>query len=90
MRKYVPGLTIFGACVLVGIICALAILAAGSIARQLDPLADESHLLRFMVAIIGVAVATGAAFPIFSRGVPRIASLLKRVTDLDLTSPRQS
>ena len=31
-----------------------------------------------MVAIIGVAVAVGSAFPVFGRGVPWVAARLER------------
>ena len=79
MRTFVPGLVILGAFVLVNIIGAVAFLAAGSFARHLDPSANESHLSAFMVAIIGVAVATGSAFPIFGRGVPWIAARIERL-----------
>lgn len=78
MRTYVPGLVVLGAFALVNIIGAIAFLAAGSLARHLDPAADESHLSAFMVAIIGVAVAIGSAFPIFGRGVPWATARIER------------
>jgi hypothetical protein len=62
--------------VLVNIAGALAFFAAGKIALYLDPAANESHLSAFMVAIIGVLAAVGAAFPIFGRGLPWAAARL--------------
>jgi hypothetical protein len=79
MRKFVPGLVILGAFGLVSIIGVVAFLAAEKIALHLDPLANESHLAGFMIAVIGVAVAVGSAFPIFSRGVPWAAARLEQV-----------
>ena len=78
MRTFKAGLVVLGAFVLVNIIGAVAFLAAGKLALHLDPSADESHLSGFMVAITGVAVAVGSAFPIFSRGVPWMAARLER------------
>jgi hypothetical protein len=79
MPKLVPGLVVLGAFALVNGIGAVAFLAAGKLALHLDPAANESHLLSFMVAIAGVAAAVGAAFPIFGRGVPWVAARLERV-----------
>ena len=62
-------LVLVGAAVLAGIAGAIVFFAAGKIALALDPAASESHLSAFMVAIIGVAAAVGAALAIFSRGV---------------------
>ena len=78
MRTFLACLVLFGAFVLVGIIGALGFLAAGKLALQLDPSASESHLSGFIVAIFGVAVAVGSAFPIFGRGVPWVAAHLER------------
>ena len=74
-----PGLVVLGAFVLVNIIGAVAFLVAGKLALHLDPLANESHFSGFIVAIIGVAVAVGSAFPIFGRGVPWVAARLEQV-----------
>jgi hypothetical protein len=79
MRTFKAGLVVLGALVLVNIIGALAFLAAGKLALHLDPSANESHFSGFIVAIIGVAVAVGSAFPILSRGVPWMAARLERV-----------
>jgi hypothetical protein len=79
MRRFVPGLVVLGAFVLVSIAGAVAFLAAGKLALYLDPSANESHFSSFIVAIIGVAAAVGSAFPIFGRGVPQVAAHLERV-----------
>jgi hypothetical protein len=79
MRTFVSGLVVLGAFVLINIIGAVAFLAAGKLALYLDPTANESHFSGFIVAIIGVAVAVGSAFPIFGRGVPRVTARLERV-----------
>jgi hypothetical protein len=79
MRTFVAGLVVLGAFGLVNIIGAVAFLAAGALALHLDPSANESHLSGFMIAITGVAVAVGSAFPIFGRGVPWVAARLERV-----------
>jgi hypothetical protein len=76
MRTFV---VVLGAFVLVNIVGAAAFLAAGKLALHLDPSANESHLSSFIVAITGVAVAVGSAFPIFGRGVPWVAARLERV-----------
>jgi hypothetical protein len=78
MRRFVPGLVVLGAFLLVNIIGAIAFLAAGKLALHLDPSANESHLSSFIVAITGVTVAVGSAFPIFGRGVPWVATRLAR------------
>jgi hypothetical protein len=78
MLKYMPKLVVLGAFALVNVIGAVAFLAAGKLALHLDPAANESHLLSFMVAIAGVAAAVGSAFPIFGRGVPWAAARLER------------
>jgi hypothetical protein len=89
MRTYVPRLVVLGAFVLVTIAGAVAFLAAGGIARHFDPAADESHLSAFMVAIIGVAVAVGSAFPIFARGVPWATARLLGARDGAVLEPAQ-
>jgi hypothetical protein len=89
VRTYVPGLVVLGAFVLVSIIGALAFLATGSLARHFDPAADESHLTAFMVAIIGLAVAVGSAFPIFGRGVPWAIARLLGARDGAVLEPAQ-
>jgi hypothetical protein len=76
MRTFV---VVLGAFVLVNIVGAVAFLAAGKLALHLDPSANESHFSSFIVAITGVAVAVGSAFPIFGRGVPWVAARLERV-----------
>jgi len=63
MPKFVAGLVVFGAFVLVNIVGALAFLVAGKLALHLDPAANESHFSGFIVAITGVAVASGPRFP---------------------------
>ena len=78
MRTYVPRLVILGAFGLVAIVGTVAFLAAGKLAVLFDPAAKESHLLAFMIAIIGVAVAVASAFPIFSRGMPWAIARLER------------
>ncbi len=78
MRTFVACLVVLGAFVLVSIIGAVAFLAAGKLALHLDPSANESHFSGFIVAIIGVAVAVGSAFPVFGRGVPWVAAHLER------------
>lgn len=79
MRTFVTGLVVLGAFGLVNIIGVVAFLAAGKLALYLDPTANESHLSGFIIAITGVAVAVGSAFPIFGRGVPWVAARLERV-----------
>jgi len=79
MPALVTSLAILAALVLVSIIGAVALLAAGQISLVLDPAANESHISGFIVAIIGVAVAVGSAFPVFMRGVPWLAAHLQRV-----------
>ena len=79
MPTLVTSLAVLAALALVNIIGALAFLAAGKIALVLDPSASESHLSGFMVAIIGVTVAVGSAFPVFMRGVPWLAAQLQRL-----------
>lgn len=74
MRTFVAGLVVLGAFGLVNMIGAVAFLAAGKLALHLDPSANESHLSGFMIALTGVAVAVASAFPIFGRGVPRVAA----------------
>jgi hypothetical protein len=76
MRTFV---VVLGAFVLVNIVGAAAFLAAGKLALHLDPSANESHLSSFIVAITGVAVAVGSAFPIFGRGVPWVSAHLERI-----------
>ncbi len=66
-----------GGFALVSIIGAAAFFAAGKLALYFDPAANDTHLSAFMVAIIGLAVAVGSAFPIFGRGVPWVASRLE-------------
>jgi hypothetical protein len=78
MRKYMPNLVVLGSVGLAAIIGTVAFLAARKLAVFLDPAANESHLLSFMIAIIGVAVAVAAAFPIFSRGMPWAIARLER------------
>jgi hypothetical protein len=78
MRKFVPNLVVLGALVLVTIIGSVAFVAAGKLAVLLDPSAKESHLSGFMIAITGVAVAVGSAFPIFGRGMPWLTARLER------------
>lgn len=78
MRALVPGLIVVGAFVLASVTGALAFLAAGKLALHLDPSASESHFSSFIVAITGVAVAVGSAFPIFGRGVPWVAARVER------------
>lgn len=79
MRKFVPSLVVLGAFGLVSVVGAIAFLAAGQLARLLDPAASESHLLGFMIAVTGVAAAVGSAFPIFGRGMPWLTARLERV-----------
>jgi hypothetical protein len=79
MRKYLPNLVLFGALLLIAIIGALAFLTASKLAVLLDPAAKDSHLARFMVAIIGVAVAVASAFPIFSRALPWFTARLDQL-----------
>ena len=78
MRKFVPNLVVLGSVGLATIIGTVAFLAARKLALLLDPAANESHLLSFMIAIIGVAVAVASAFPIFSRGMPWAIARLER------------
>jgi len=78
MRTFVTRTAMAGGFALVNIIGAAAFFAAGKVALYIDPAANGSHLSAFMVAIIGVAVAVGSAFPIFGRGVPWAASRLER------------
>jgi hypothetical protein len=78
MRKYVPNLVVLGSVGVAAIIGTLAFLAARKLALLLDPAASESHLLSFMIAIIGVAVAVASAFPIFTRGMPWAIARLER------------
>lgn len=79
MRTFVAGLVVLGAFILVNIVGAIAFLAVGKLSLHLDPSANDSHLLRFIVAITGVAVAVASAFPIFGRGVPWVVAHLERV-----------
>ena len=89
MHAHLPRLVVLGAFILVNIVGVVAFFAAGSVARHLDPAADEHHLVAFMVAIVGVAVAIGSAFPIFVHGVPwATARLASRFQDLSITSSR--
>jgi hypothetical protein len=78
MRKFVPNLVVLGSIGLATIIGTVAFLVARKLALLLDPAANESHLLSFMIAIIGVAVAVASAFPIFSRGMPWAIARLER------------
>jgi len=78
MRKFVPNLVVLGAFGLVAIVGAVAFLAAGKLAVLFDPAANESHLLAFMIAIFGVAVAVASAFPIFGRAMPWVMARLER------------
>jgi hypothetical protein len=73
-----PRLVILGAFGLVAIVGAVAFLAAGKLALLFDPAANESHLLAFMIAIIGVVVAVASAFPIFGRAMPWVMARLER------------
>ena len=79
MRKYVPNLVVLGACGLVALAGTVAFFAAGKLALLLDPAAKESHLSAFMIAIIGVAVAVGSAFPIFGRALPWLRAQADRL-----------
>jgi hypothetical protein len=79
MRKFVPNLVVLAAFALVSVVGTVAFLAARQLALLLDPSASESHLLGFMVAIVGVAAAVASAFPIFSRGMPWLTARLERV-----------
>ena len=78
MPTFVPRLVVLGAFGLVAIVGTVAFLAAGKLAVLLDPAANDSHLLGFMIAIIGVAVAVGSAFPIFGRAMPWVIARLER------------
>ena len=78
MRKFLPNLVVAGSIGLAAIIGTVAFLAARKVALLFDPAATESHLLSFMIAIIGVAVAVASAFPIFSRGMPWAIARLER------------
>ena len=78
MRKFVPNLVVLGSVGLASLIGTFAFLAARKLAVLLDPAASGSHLLSFMLAIIGVAVAVASAFPIFSRGMPWAIARLER------------
>ena len=78
MRKFVPNLVVLGSVGLAAIIGTVAFLAARKLAVLLDPAANESHLLSFMIAIIGVAVAVASAFPIFGRAMPWAIARLER------------
>ena len=78
MRRFVPRLVVLGSVGLAIIIGTVAFLAARKLALLLDPAASESHLLSFMIAIIGVAVAVASAFPIFTRGMPWAIARLQR------------
>jgi len=78
MRKYMPNLVVLGSVGLAAIIGTVAFLVARKLAVLLDPAANESHLLSFMIAIIGVAVAVASAFPIFSRAMPWAIARLER------------
>jgi hypothetical protein len=78
MRKYMPNLVVLGSVGLAAIIGTVAFFAARKLALVLDPAANDSHLLAFMIAIIGVAVAVASAFPIFSRGMPWAIARLER------------
>jgi hypothetical protein len=79
MRMFVPSLLVLGAVVLVNIIGAIAFVGAGKLALYLDPVANESHLSSFIVAVTGVAVAVTSAFPILGRLLPFIAERLARI-----------
>lgn len=87
MRKLVPNLVVLGSVGLATIIGTVAFLAARKLALLLDPAANESHLLSFMIAIIGVAVAVASAFPIFSRGMPWAIARLERVWPPQVRGP---
>ncbi len=78
MRTFVPRLVVLGAVGLVAIVGTVAFIAAGKLAVLLDPAANESHLLAFMIAIIGVLVAVASAFPIFGRAMPWVMARLER------------
>ena len=78
MRRFVPRLVVLGSVGLASIIGTVAFLTARKLALLFDPAANESHLLSFMIAIIGVAVAVASAFPIFRRGMPWAIARLER------------
>jgi hypothetical protein len=78
MPTFVPRLVVLGAFGLVAIVGTVAFLAIGKLAVLLDPAANESHLLAFMIAIIGVVVAVASAFPIFGRAMPWVIARLER------------
>jgi hypothetical protein len=78
MPTFVPRLVVLGSCGLVAIVGTVAFVAAGKLAVLLDPAAKESHLLAFMIAIFGVAVAVASAFPIFGRAMPWAIARLER------------
>lgn len=78
MRKFLPNLVVVGSVGLATIIGTVAFFAARKLVLLLDPAANDSHLLSFMIAIIGVAVAVASAFPIFSRGMPWAIARLER------------
>lgn len=89
MRKFVPNLVVVGAFGLVTIVGTVAYVTAGKLAVLLDPSATESHLLGFMIAVTGVAVAVGSAFPIFGRGIPWLTARLERAWPLSHVEPAQ-
>jgi hypothetical protein len=74
-----PRLILVGAFVLVALVGGVAFVAAGSLARYLDPSANESHLSAFIVAVTAVALAVASAFPIFGRLVPWAAVRLEHI-----------
>jgi len=78
MRKFVPNLVVLGSIGVVSLIGTVAFLAARKLAELLDPAANDSHLLAFMIAIFGVAVAVGSAFPVFGRAMPWVMARLER------------
>jgi hypothetical protein len=78
MRTFVPRLVVLGSVVLAAIIGTVAFFAARKLAVLLDPAANESHLLAFMIAIIGVLAAVASAFPIFTRVMPWAIARLER------------
>ena len=78
MRKLVPNLVVLGSVGLATIIGTVAFLAARKLAVLFNPAANDSHLLAFMIAIIGVVVGVASAFPIFGRAMPWVMARLER------------
>ena len=60
------------------IVGTVAFLAARKLAVLLDPAANDSHLLGFMIAIFGVAVAVGPPFPFLAAAMPWAMARLER------------